>query len=65
MKETTEKLPTMIIERPKMPRSTWEALRAHIIRERLRKKQEQEQTQEVSLGGKHAPGLMLQNYLLL
>lgn len=41
-------MPTMIIERPKMPRSTWEALRAHIIRERLRKKHEQEQTQEVS-----------------
>ena len=48
MKEAAEKLPTMIIERPKMPRSTWEALRAHIIRERLRKKHEQEQTQEVS-----------------
>ena len=54
MKETTEKLPTMIIERPKMPRSTWEALRAHIVRERLRKKQEQEQTQEVSSVPQHA-----------
>lgn len=54
MKETTEKLPTMIIERPKMPRSTWEALRAHIVRERLRKKQEQEQTQEVSSAPQHA-----------
>jgi hypothetical protein len=48
MKESAEKLPLIIIERPKMPRSTWEALRAHIVRERLRKKQEQEQTQEVS-----------------
>jgi len=44
-----EKLPSIIIERPKMPRATWEALRAHIMRERLRKKQEQEQNQAVRL----------------
>jgi hypothetical protein len=48
MKEIVEKIPAVMIERPKMPRSTWEALRAHIIRERLKKKQELEQSQEVS-----------------
>ena len=42
-----EKLPSVMIERPKMPRATWDALRSHIIRERLRKKQEHEQNQEV------------------
>ena len=42
-----EKLPTMFIERPKMPRATWDALRQHILRERQKKKHEQEQTQEV------------------
>ena len=47
MKEVVEKMPSIMIERPKMPRSTWEALRAHIIRERLKKKQELEQNQEV------------------
>ncbi len=47
MKEIAEKTTTIIIERPKMPRATWEALRAHIVRERLKKKQEQEQTEEV------------------
>lgn len=41
-----EKLPFDMIERPKMPRATWDALRAHIVRERLRKKQEHEQNQE-------------------
>lgn len=41
-----EKLPPAMIERPKMPRATWDALRSHIIRERLRKKQEHEQNQE-------------------
>jgi len=41
-----EKLPSVMIERPKMPRATWDALRSHIIRERLRKKQEHEQNQE-------------------
>ena len=44
-----EKLPSVMIERPKMPRATWDALRSHIIRERLRKKQEHEQNQEVRL----------------
>ena len=44
-----EKLPSVMIERPKMPRATWDALRSHIIRERLRKKQEHEQNQEVGL----------------
>ena len=44
-----EKLPPAMIERPKMPRATWDALRSHIIRERLRKKQEHEQNQEVRL----------------
>ena len=47
MKEIVEKMPSIMIERPKMPRATWEALRAHIVRERLKKKQEQEQNQEV------------------
>jgi hypothetical protein len=47
MKEVVEKMPSIMIERPKMPRATWEALRAHIVRERLKKKQEQEQNQEV------------------
>jgi G protein pathway suppressor 2 len=47
MHDLPEKLPSLIIERPKMPRATWEALRAHIMRERLRKKQEQEQNQAV------------------
>ena len=44
-----EKSPPAMIERPKMPRATWDALRSHIIRERLRKKQEHEQNQEVRL----------------
>ena len=47
MKEIVEKMPTIVIERPKMPLATWKALRAHIIRERLKKKQELEQNQEV------------------
>ena len=42
-----EKLPSLFIERPKMPRATWEALRNHILKERQRKKEEHEQTQEV------------------
>ncbi|TRY69044.1 hypothetical protein TCAL_16489 [Tigriopus californicus] len=42
-----EKLPSLFIERPKMPRATWDALRNHILRERQRKKQEQDKTQEV------------------
>lgn len=49
MHELPEKLPFIMIERPKMPRATWEALRTHIMRERQRKKQEQEQNQAVSL----------------
>jgi hypothetical protein len=48
MHDLPEKLPFLMIERPKMPRATWEALRTHIMRERQRKKQEQEQTQAVS-----------------
>ena len=47
-----EKSPPAMIERPKMPRATWDALRSHIIRERLRKKQEHEQNQEVRLSNK-------------
>ena len=43
-----EKLPSVMIERPKMPRATWDALRAHIVRERQRKKLELEQNAEVS-----------------
>ena len=38
-----------MIERPKMPRATWDALRAHIVRERQRKKLELEQNAEVSI----------------
>ena len=44
-----EKLPSIMIERPKMPRATWEALRNHTVRERQRKKLELEQNAEVSL----------------
>ena len=47
MSMVAEKLPSMLIERPKMPRATWEALRAHIVRERQRKKLELEQNAEV------------------
>ena len=43
-----EKLPSLLIERPKMPRATWEALRNHVVRERQRKKLEREQSAEVS-----------------
>lgn len=41
-----EKLPSLMIERPKMPRATWDALRAHIVRERQRKKHKLEQSAE-------------------
>ena len=44
----SDKLPSLLIERPKMPRATWDALRNHILRERQRKKQEQEQSEEAS-----------------
>jgi len=47
MKDVVEKMPSVMIERPKMPRATWEALRSHILRERVKKKQELEQNQEV------------------
>ena len=47
MSVMAEKLPSVMIERPKMPRATWEALRAHIVRERQRKKLELEQNAEV------------------
>ena len=40
-------VPSLFIERPKMPRATWDALRGHILRERQRKKHEQEQSAEV------------------
>lgn len=43
-----EKLPSVMIERPKMPRATWDALRAHIVRERQKKKLELERNAEVS-----------------
>lgn len=43
----TEKVPSLFIERPKMPRATWEALRAHVIKERQKKKQMLDKTQEV------------------
>lgn len=42
-----EKLPSVMIERPKMPRATWDALRAHIVRERQKKKLELERNAEV------------------
>ena len=48
MSVMAEKLPSVMIERPKMPRATWDALRAHIVRERQRKKLELEQNAEVS-----------------
>eukprot|EP00093_Oithona_nana_P009063 09063.XXX_544202_543724_1 [CDS] Oithona nana genome sequencing. len=46
MSVMAEKLPSVMIERPKMPRATWDALRAHIVRERQRKKLELEQNAE-------------------
>ena len=49
MSVMAEKLPSIMIERPKMPRATWDALRAHIVRERQRKKLELEQNAEVSI----------------
>ena len=47
MSVMAEKLPSLMIERPKMPRATWDALRAHIVRERQRKKHKLEQSAEV------------------
>ena len=44
-----EKLPLIMIDRPKMPRATWDALRNHITRERQRKKLELEQNAEVRM----------------
>ena len=49
MSVMAEKLPSLMIERPKMPRATWDALRAHIVRERQRKKHKLEQSAEVRL----------------
>lgn len=50
MKNMAEKIPNcpVMIERPKMPKATWEALKVHIFREQVKKKQALEQTQEVS-----------------
>ena len=42
-----EKVACDVIERPKMPRATWDALRAHVVRERKKKKEE---NQEVIFG---------------
>ena len=42
-----EKVACDVIERPKMPRATWDALRAHVVRERKKKKEE---NQEVMFG---------------
>ena len=42
-----EKLPLVMIDRPKMPRATWDALRNHIVSQRKRKKLELEQNAEV------------------
>ena len=36
-----KKVPSLIIERPKVPRETWDALRAHIMRQRKKNKLEQ------------------------
>ena len=41
-----EKVPYDVIERPKMPRATWDALRAHIVRERQKKKEENQEVNE-------------------
>ena len=49
MSVMAEKLPSLMIERPKMPRATWDALRAHIVRERQRKKHKLEQSAEVKI----------------
>ena len=35
-----KKVPSLMIERPKVPRETWDALRAHIMRQRKKKKLE-------------------------
>jgi hypothetical protein len=37
---------TCCLCRPKMPRATWEALRNHIIKERKRKQEEEEKSEE-------------------
>ena len=42
-----EKLPLVMIDRPKMPRATWDALRNHIVNARRKKKMELEQNAEV------------------
>ena len=36
-----KKVPSLMIERPKVPRETWDALRAHIMRQRKKNKVEQ------------------------
>jgi len=41
-----EKLPLVMIDRPKMPRATWDALRNHIVNARRKKKMELEQNAE-------------------
>ena len=38
-----EKVACDVIERPKMPRATWDALRAHVVRERKKKKEENQE----------------------
>ncbi|CAG7823799.1 unnamed protein product [Allacma fusca] len=40
-------MPPVVLERPKMSRAMWEALKSHILRERQRKKQELEADAEV------------------
>ena len=38
MSAIEEKFSSLMIERPKIPSATWDALRAHIVQERQRKK---------------------------
>ena len=38
MSAIEEKVSSLMIERPKIPSATWDALRAHIVQERQRKK---------------------------
>jgi len=48
-----EKVPCDVIERPKMPRATWDALRAHVVRERQKKKEENQEFERQKLAREH------------
>lgn len=48
-----EKVACDVIERPKMPRATWDALRAHVVRERQKKKEENQEIERQKLAREH------------